>query len=456
LQLRKNIVICGSGIAGVSTAYHLAVQHRLQDILLIDQLPPLSLTSDQSTECYRNWWPGPDNAMVSLMNRSLDIIEDLALESDNVFHLNQRGYLYLTEDREKIPEIITESRKISRYGAGPFRIHRGEQDIEIYQPVEPPHTNGQLLGTDLITDPGLIQKTYPFLSPDIVAALHVRRAGWLSAQQLGMYLLEKAKSKGVQFLQERIEKIGVSGNRVAELNLTDGTRILPGIFINAGGPFIKYIVNMMNIELPVFSELHHKISFRDHLNVIRRDAPLLIWMDPQRLPWTNEERDEIAGDKEYSWMLGELPPGIHTRPEGGSGSQTVLMLWEYCSNIMEPHFPIPENPVYPDIVLRGLIKMLPGMKAYLDRTPKPVVDGGYYTKTRENRPLIGPLPVEGAYVIGALSGFGIMAACGAGDLLAAHIVGKKLPDYAHSFSVDRYSDPDYQEKLEDWGSSGQL
>ena len=32
-----------------------------------------------------------------------------------------------------------------------------------------------------------------------------------------------------------------------------------------------------------------------------------------------------------------------------------------------------------------------------------VIDGGYYCKTQENRPLVGPLPVAGAYMIGALS-----------------------------------------------------
>jgi glycine/D-amino acid oxidase-like deaminating enzyme len=96
------------------------------------------------------------------------------------------------------------------------------------------------------------------------------------------------------------------------------------------------------------------------------------------------------------------------------------------------------------------------MKAYLDQIPKPLVDGGYYTKTRENRPLIGPLPVEGAYVIGALSGFGIMAACASGELLAAHLTGGDLPHYASAFRLERYEDPQYQKLLESWGETGQL
>jgi glycine/D-amino acid oxidase-like deaminating enzyme len=68
-------------------------------------------------------------------------------------------------------------------------------------------------------------------------------------------------------------------------------------------------------------------------------------------------------------------------------------------------------------------------------------------KTFENRPLIGPLPVEGAYVVGALSGFGVMAACAAGELLAAHIAGGTLPAYAPAFRLARYTDPAYRRAL---------
>jgi glycine/D-amino acid oxidase-like deaminating enzyme len=96
------------------------------------------------------------------------------------------------------------------------------------------------------------------------------------------------------------------------------------------------------------------------------------------------------------------------------------------------------------------------MQAYVERMPRPRQDGGYYTRTRENRPLIGSLPIEGAYLIGALSGFGVMAACAAGELLAGYITGSPLPDYAPAFSLQRYENQAYLKKLEVWGNSGQL
>src|SRR5438128_416380 len=53
------------------------------DVVLVDERPPLSLTSDKSTECYRNWWAGPGDDVVALMNRSIDLLEELARESSN-------------------------------------------------------------------------------------------------------------------------------------------------------------------------------------------------------------------------------------------------------------------------------------------------------------------------------------------------------------------------------------
>ena len=100
--------------------------------------------------------------------------------------------------------------------------------------------------------------------------------------------------------------------------------------------------------------------------------------------------------------------------------------------------------------------MLPGLKSYFGALPRPHVDGGYYTKTRENRPLMGPLPIEGAYIHAAFSGFGIMAAMGAAELLASQVLDDPLPDHAWAFTLERYERPQYRRWLETWDDSGQL
>ena len=101
---RYEAIICGAGIAGVAAAYGLA-QLGVTKILLVDRDAPLSLTSDKSTECYRNWWPSHDNAMASLMNRSIDLMEMHARQTNNCFQLNRRGYLFATADPSMVPKF---------------------------------------------------------------------------------------------------------------------------------------------------------------------------------------------------------------------------------------------------------------------------------------------------------------------------------------------------------------
>jgi glycine/D-amino acid oxidase-like deaminating enzyme len=458
-QENPDVVICGAGIAGIAAAYHLTVKHGLKNVVLVDERPPLSLTSDKSTECYRNWWPGPGDAMVSLMNRSIDIIEGLAHETDNAFHLNRRGYLFVTSDPGRIPDFKRIAEEAAELGAGPARYHTAQPDDSIYVPAPAYGFEDQPTGSDLILDPPLIWQHFPYLSERSIAALHARRAGWFSAQQLGMTMLEKARERGARLLEAKVEGVQTDRDRVQAVRLSSKrgpTTLSTPNFVNAAGPFLKQVGHMVGIDLPVTFECHVKVAINDHLGVVPREAPMIIWTDPQYLPWSEEERVALAESEETGWLLDEFPDGVHARPEGRGDSNILLILWTYDMDPVEPVFPITFDPYYPEIVLRGLATAIPGLEAYFDRMPKPVLDGGYYTKTQENRPLVGRLPVEGAYVIGALSGYGLMAAPASGELLAAYLTGGELPHYAPAFALERYEDPGYQELLKNWGASGQI
>jgi sarcosine oxidase, subunit beta len=445
-----DVVICGAGITGVSAAHFLS-QRGIQNILLVDERPPLSFTSDRSTECYRNWWPDPE--MLALLNRSIDLMESLANESGNIFRMNRRGYLYVTADEGKVPDLQASAR-IASLGAGPLRVHT--VGSLAYEPARGDGFQGSPEGADLLIGADLIRKHFPYLTEKAAAALHVRRAGWLSAQQLGMYLLERGRARGVRFESARVTGVNVAGGRVTGVTLSSGEHVAAPIFINAGGPFLKNVGQLLGVDLPVHTELHLKASIKDSLAVVSRDAPLLIWTDSQTLPWEAEEREALAEDESTRWLTGPFPAGVHVRPEGAGESQTLLMLWDYHSQTMDPVWPPQLDEQYPEIALRGLSVMLPRMKEYLSRMPRPQLDGGYYTKTPENRPLIGPMCVDGAYLIGAVSGYGIMSACGTGDLLACHVTGAALPSYSPAFMLERYDDAEYQNKLSEWGDSGQL
>jgi glycine/D-amino acid oxidase-like deaminating enzyme len=447
-------VICGAGIAGVATAYQLAVTHGVKHVVMVDERPPLTLTSDKSSEAYRNWWP--DAAMTRLMNRSIDWLERWAEASGNRFLLNRRGYVYVTARPEGVLEFQQAARAAAQAGAGEARVHVDHSTADQYAPPAAHDYLDQPTGADVVLARPLILDRFPELNPEVTALIHARRCGWFSGQQLGMYLLEEARAHGVTLIDDRVAEIVRRSNRVEEVRLASGAAISTRTFINAAGPFARTIGQLLDVELPLINELHLKVALKDYLNVVPRTAPLMIWTDSQYLPWTDEERAELAASDETRWLLDELPGGAHLRPEGGGASNMVLLLWAYHLEPREPVVPPALDEFFPEVALRGLSAMYPGLSAYFGRASFALYDGGYYTRTPENRPLAGPLPVEGAYVCGGLSGFGLMAAAAVGELVAAHVTGSALPPDAALFSPARYADAAYQQWLETTNSDGQL
>lgn len=450
IEENAEIVICGAGIAGVSAAFHLSVRCGVRGVVLVDERPPLTLTSDKSTECYRNWWPGPGDAMVALTNHSIDLLEQLARETDNAFLMNRRGYLFAAaENGDALAAAATET---SSLGAGPLRTNDTD-----YIPAPPQGFEGLPEGIDLFQDQSQIQKHFPYLPDQTTTVAHARRCGWLSAQQLGMTMLSQAREAGVTLLRGEVTNVNTTGGRINGVTVetaSNTTNIATPKFVNAAGPFGPDVAKLCGLELPVTLEGHVKISFSDPRTAVPRNAPLVIWNDPVRLPWSAEEREALAATSETQRLLEPYVAGVHGRPDGAG--DTVLLYWTYEDGSSEPIFPIPHDPNYPEITLRGMSAVIPRLAEYFEQMPKPYIDGGYYAKTAENRPLIGPLPLEGAYICGAFSGFGIMTSMAAGDLLAAHITDAPLPDYAPSFLLSRYDDPDYQRAFADATASGQL
>jgi glycine/D-amino acid oxidase-like deaminating enzyme len=399
-----NVVIVGAGIAGVSAAYHLTARHGRGDVVLVDPRPPLTLTSDKSTECYRNWWPNAP--MVGLMNRSIDIFEELGETVD--FGLNRSGYLFVTGRQDTMQRFEEQIEQVEKLGSSASRVGRD-----------------QLL------------EEYPFITETALGGVYVPRAGWFRAQELGQWMLDEARSAGAEL------RVGeVTGLEPGNVRLSDGSVIDAGEIVIAAGPLSPRVASMTGIELPLFSELHLKVAFRDHLGVIPRDAPMTIWSDRQTIDWSEDERAGLT-EMGREDLLGEMPVFCHFRPEGGPESPYVVALWEYHGKVLEPTWPLPEDPLYPEVVMRGLTTMVPGLGSYHDRLPESFVDGGYYTKTVENRPLIGPTGVEGVHLMAGMSGFGVMVSAGAADLLACHLTGGDLPEYADAFLLSRYEDPDY-------------
>lgn len=447
------VVVCGAGIAGVSAAFHLAVRRGIRDVVLVDPREPLSLTSSKRNDAYREWWPGPDDAMVRLLSRSLDLLEELAHDSGRAFRRWRRGYAYLTADAERAREMLAQAEAVAAMGAGPLRRHPGPLP---YLPSPEEGFAGAPVGADWIEDPERIRELFPGVTDGVRALLHVRRAGWLDTEALGHWLLECAEAHGVRLVRDEVTGVGTEGGRVRSVRLSSG-RLDTGRLVLAPGPFLGRSARLLGLELPLTNELHARAALTDPDGLVPRDAPLMIWCDPVELPWTEEERQTLsraaAGDPDAERLLGELPAGVRVRPREEGEDAQLLIAWKWKkmpADALSPPWP-PELPRrHGEVLLRGLARMIPALERYFGRGDEATVDGGYDCRTPENRPLVGPLPVEGAYVLGALSSFAVMASQGAAELLSAHVAGTPLPPWAPAFHPGRYDDPGYRDRQKSW------
>jgi glycine/D-amino acid oxidase-like deaminating enzyme len=435
MRTEADIVICGAGIAGAAAAFHLAVRRDVGRVLLVDEYEPLTLTSDKGTQGYRNWWPGPDDTMLKLVSRSIDLLEETARESGNFFRMNRRGYLFATADESRLREMESTAIEVSGYGMGPLRRH---DNARTYTPPPAEGFDDQPDGADVLVGDA-VRTAFPFLAADTIGAVHVRRAGTMNAVAMGAWFLKRASAHGVEVVRDRVTAIDTTGGRIRSVRLASGGEIATDRLVVAAGPGVHEIGDMLGLDLPVQHELHAKMRFRDTRGAIPRGAPFVIWNDPIQI-------DGV-----------EYPAGMHMRPVDLTHGDELYLIWTYETEPRRYVWPPTFDANYPEIALRGCAGMIPGTAPYVGHGANGFVDGGYYCKTPENRPLVGPLPVEGAFIVAALSGIGLMSSHACGELVAQHVTGETVPEYARWFLPSRYDDPQYRTLVAEWGSLvGQL
>jgi glycine/D-amino acid oxidase-like deaminating enzyme len=457
MSTRKiDIAVVGAGIVGIACAYYLARRRPALRIAIVDQNAPMSLTSAASGENYRNWWPHP--IMTAFTDYSIDLLEEIARRHDNRIHMTRRGYALAT--RQARPDQLLEELHTGYgpEGARRIRVH-GAASASSYTPAISGDWQHAPEGVDVIQNPELIRRHFPTFDAEVSTILHIRRAGDISGQQLGSLMLEEIRTGGgVVHLARVTEIVRQDGGFALTTQGREGEHTIHAeILVNAAGPYIGEIARMLGEQLPVENVFHQKIAFADHLGAIDRKMPFSIDLDGQEIDWTSEERELLGEDPATAWLARPMPGGIHCRPDGGDHGQWIKLGWAYNRAPSEPQVDIPTDPNFPDIVLRGASRLNPRLKQYYGRLPRQITHyGGYYTMTKENWPLIGPMRSKGAFVAGALSGFGTMAACATGALCANWVLSATQPEFAERLSLSRYDDENFMRRLRDSARTGTL
>ena len=435
-------LVIGAGIIGIAVAHYLKILAPTHRVILAEPGNPMALTSAQSGENYRNWWPHPH--MTAFTDHSIGLMEQIARETDNRIAMTRRGYV-LASRLGSVDAMLAELAAGYRDAAGgEIRLH-DSVSAATYRPPESADWITAPGGVDVLTDAALIRRTFPSFDPDVRSAVHIRGAGSISGQQLGQYMLESFRNSGGERITGRVTGLRQNGHYIAQLGPNDQV-IEAGQIVNAAGPFVNEVAELLGTGLPVRNVLQQKIAFEDRAQAIPRNMPFSIDLDRQFIDWSPEERELLAGDPSTAWLCAEMPGSIHCRPDGGDHGRWIKLGWAFNDACSPPAADPTLSPHFPEIVLRGAARLHPALKAYFGHLPRNTRHyGGFYTMTDENWPLIGPMPggetlLPGAFVAGAMSGFGTMAACAAGDLCARWVLGKRLPDYASALSVARYRD----------------
>jgi glycine/D-amino acid oxidase-like deaminating enzyme len=420
-MLSEPIVICGAGIAGIATAYYILKYNKDAEVIIIDINQPLSFTTSKSGENFREYWP--QKCMQQFISHSIDLMEELREQfGEGSFNMEYSGYNFISHSKEK-----------SIFG-----------------------TIGQECLKDIIeeiTDSKVINNKFPYLSNGIQKIVAIKKAGKMDVYAMGSLMLREAKNKGLKYVQGEI--LGITKEKSKFQILLDTKKsISANKVVIAAGPFINNIGNMLGIQFPVENIPQRKFIIPDPKNIIPKSMPFTIYADSQFLAWSDKEIAFFASEEKYKWLLDEFPGGIHIKPEG----EGIKLGWAFNKMSEAPKWEPSNFDFFPQIVLKGASHFIPQLSEYENNIPTPIIEySGYYTRTKENWPLIGPTEVQNTFVIGALSGYGTMAACAAGKLCSEYILNiKELPNYATYFHPLKYQNQDIVMEINELKSDGQL
>lgn len=445
--MAMEVAVIGAGSIGVAVADALAEVGLGAGTVLLDPAAPLSLTSSKSGENYRNWWPNP--VMKAFIDASISRMEAVSLASGDQIGLTRRGYLLATRAEDIGPVMAELQETFPQQTPDGIRVH---ESASAYTPPTSPDWRGAPDGVDILSGTDLCAKTFPGLDPSIRHLVHIRRGGHVSGHQMGQVMLSRFRAAVGKVLQADVVGITPLGSGfTVDIQHPDGRRetLSARHIVNAAGPFLNQIAAMLGDTLPIKNVLQQKLAFEDREGAISRTLPFTIDIDPIELDWSEDEQAALAEDPDLAFLAETMPGMIHRRPEGGDGGRWVKLGWAFNEETEETVSRTPDlMESYPEIVLRGAARLNPSLKQYYGHLPRSAsLYGGYYTMTEENWPLIGPTSVDGVFVAGALSGFGTMAACGTGRLIASWVAGEELPDYAWAMSPKRYEDAGFMDQL---------
>lgn len=228
-RMGDQIVVIGGGVMGSALAYWLTRLEPKAAVTVVERDPTYARASSAlSAASIRQQFSTPINVRISQASIAFlrNAPEELRIDDERVdLSLREHGYLYL---------------------AGPA----GAAHLRSI------HSVHKACGADVaLLDQAALEERFGWLNTaDLsVGSLGLSGEGWFDGYALLTAFARKARRQGARYVKAAAHELALDGKRVAEVILSDGSRIRCSHVVNAAGPQARQVAAMAGLELPVFA-----------------------------------------------------------------------------------------------------------------------------------------------------------------------------------------------------------
>ena len=222
-----DIIIIGGSIMGSSIAYHLAMTGRAGDICVIEPDPSYEwAAAPRSSGGVRLMHGLPENIEMSRYGR--EVYKNFARLMDvdgqpGGFDFLEHGYLYLV--------------------AGAKQVADAEENWRTQTGLGVPN--------DFLDRTELAARFPSMYVADIDAAIHAPHDGFIDPEAAVRGFRRKAVQLGVEYIEDRVVDIEVSGGLARRVVLQSGDRVAGEFIVNVAGAWGPEICAMVGMNVPV-------------------------------------------------------------------------------------------------------------------------------------------------------------------------------------------------------------
>ncbi len=382
--ITADAVVIGGGIIGSSTAFWLSKAG--MSVILVEKRDGLStLTTAASVECFRTQFT--EKAMADLVLPSVEIFEnfkDVVNLQDIDIGLTQKGYLFVTDDPDMVPDL--------------------EKAIKQYGSLGVP-------GSELITGSKLHER-FPFLAPNALAATFNNRDGWISTHET-TYGFAKGSKNTRFFTQTQVTGLQIDGKGISGVE-TDKGIIQTRLVVNCAGPYAGVIGKMAGLDMPIKTVRRQKAYIRTSNKSLPKEAPFTVDLVNHSY-WRPE-----AGGVLCAWVDPDEPES--------APADEMATDWDFAAESI--HRASRLNPFFENIA--------DDLKAEDIN-----VSAGQYVYTPDDKPIIGPSDEIDGFHLNCGYWCGVMMSPQAGKRVADIATGK-MNNKDNPLRYSRFKEGDFE------------